>query len=74
MTSFDERNDAFCHAQVSAWSAFIDSECVVRDLEAEVARLKGVNRKLWEKCRDMAAHECYDDVLGWLEGLNETEE
>lgn len=74
MTSFEERNDAFCKALVDAQLAFIDSECVVRELEGEVARLKGVNCKLWEKCREMAEHECYDDVLGWLEGLKEADE
>lgn len=74
MTSFEGRNDAFCKALVDAHLAFIDSECVVRELEGEVARLKAINRELWEKCRDMAGHECYDDVIDWLEGLKEADE
>ena len=71
MTTFDERNGAFCRAQVDAQLAYIDAECAVRDLEREVARLRDVNRELWQMCHDVAEHECDDYVLGRLEELGE---
>ena len=69
MSTFDERNGAFCRAQVDAQLAYIDAETAVRDLERDNARLRADRDRLWQMCRDMAAHESYDDVLAELDAM-----
>ena len=63
------RIDAFVSGQIDAHMAYIAAERKVTELEREVARLRKERDWLWRECRDMAAHESYDDLLDQLDAM-----